>query len=246
MNNHNEQKRDIAWASFRAGLMAGSPIIAGLAPFGLIYGAAAHGLGLSLAQVVGMSLIIFAGSSQLVFLDMWGQGASALVLLLTGLVVNLRMAMYSASISPHLGRPGRLEALLGAYLLTDEGYGLSMGRFLADRPQPPSPLYFYLGAALPTWLAWQTCGLIGYLGGALIPESWPLAMAVPLVFLALLIPMATRGPKITAAIAAMAMALLTAKTPMKLGLIIAVFTGVAAGCLHEKLAGQALRQKGWE
>lgn len=223
--------------SFSLGLAAGSPIMAGVAPFGLIYGAAARGLDLSLGQTMGMSLSIFAGSSQLVFLDLWGQGASVLALILTGLVINLRMAMYSASIAPHLGPLGFPRSIVAAYFLTDEGYALSMGRFLSRREPPSSPFHFYLGAALPTWLSWQSCSLAGYLAGALIPESWPLGMAVPLVFLALLVPMLARGPKLTAALAAMAVAIAAARLPMNLGLILAVFVGIAAGLLHSRLGG---------
>lgn len=224
-------------ASFCLGLAAGSPIMAGVAPFGLIYGAAARGLDLSLGQTVGMSLTIFAGSSQLVFLDLWGQDASALALILTGLIINLRMAMYSASIAPHFGPLGPPRTLIAAYFLTDEGYALSMGRFLSRREPPSSPFYFYLGAALPTWLSWQTCSLTGYLAGALIPESWSLGIAVPLVFLALLIPMLAKGPKITAALVSMAVAIAAARLPLNLGLILAVFSGIAAGLIHSRLRG---------
>ena len=219
-------------ASLAAGLAAGWPIVAGVIPFGLIYGAAARALGLSVWQSAGMSLAVFAGSSQLVFLDMWGQGAGALVLAVTGLVINLRMAMYGASVTPYLGRLGPWEALAASYLLTDESYGLSMGRFLSRRQQPMSSLYFFLGAGLPTWLGWQLSCLAGYLAGALIPPDWPLEMAVPLVFLALLVPMLARGPKTTAALAAMVMAVAGAGLPMNSGLLLAVFSGVAAGMVH--------------
>ncbi len=220
--------------SWRLGLRAGCPIVAGVAPFGVIYGAAANALGLSLAQTTGMSLAVFAGSSQLVFLDLWGQGASTLALVLTGLVVNLRMAMYSASIAPRLGPLAPWQSLVGAYYLTDEGYGVSMGYFLRKSP-PASSFYFFLGAAFPTWLSWQVSGLAGYLAGNVIPESWPLKMAVPLVFLALLVPMLTRGPKLTAAAAAMALAGAGARLPLNLGLLLAVFGGIAAGLIHSRM-----------
>lgn len=222
------------WRSFCLGIRAGCPIVAGAIPFGVIYGAAAGALGLSLAQTTGMSLVVFAGSSQLVFLDLWGQGASTLALILTGLVINLRMAMYSASIAPRLGPLPAWQSLFGAYFLTDEGYGVSMGYFLRKSP-PASPFYFYLGAAFPTWLAWQVAGLAGYLAGNVIPANWPLKMAVPLVFLALLVPMLTRGPKLTAAGVAMVLAVAGARLPLNLGLLAAVFGGIAAGLMHSRM-----------
>lgn len=225
--------------SFYLGLKAGSPIMAGVTPFGLIYGAAARDLGLSLTQTCGMSLAIFGGASQLVFLDLWSQGASTLVLIATGLVVNLRMLMYSASIAPRLGPLNPVQALIGAYFLTDESYGLSMSRYFSRRRQPTSPFYFFLGAGFPTWLSWQVSSLIGYLAGALLPESWPLGLAVPLVFLSLLVPMLAGGPKLVAALAAMITAVLAAEMPMNLGLLLAVFIGIAAGLAHEKMLAAA-------
>ena len=230
--------------SFFLGVKSGAPLIAGVIPFGLIYGTAARGLGLSLTETIGMSLSIFAGSSQLVFLELWGQSASMLVLILTGLIINLRMGMYSASIAPKLGKLGSLEGLVGSYALTDESYGISMAYFLSRRQQPPSPFYFYLGSAFPTWSGWQICSVTGYLAGTLIPESWPLGMAVPLVFLALLIPMLAKGPKLTAALAAIITAVPAAQMPMNLGLLVAVFIGVAAGLIHEKLLNRGQLERG--
>ncbi|UQZ89822.1 branched-chain amino acid ABC transporter permease [Deltaproteobacteria bacterium Smac51] len=226
-------------SSFTAGLATGCPIVMGLVPIGLVYGAAAGAMGLSLIQTVGMSLTIYSGSSQLVFLDMWGQGASTLVLTLTCLVMNLRMGMYGASLAPRLGEVSGARSAAAAYLITDESYGLSMGHFLSRKAQPASPLSFYFGAALPTWISWQLSGLAGHLVGALIPPSWPLNMAVPLVFLALLVPMLARGPKLSAAAAAMITAVAGAGIPMNLGLILAVAVGIAAGMIHSSLSGKA-------
>ncbi len=225
------------WISLQEGFWAGSPIMAGVAPFGIIYGVAANSLGLTLAQTIGMSLGIFGGAAQLVFLDLWGQGASVLVLTLAGLVVNLRLAMYSASIAPRFGSLTFGRSLLASYLLTDESYGVSMGRFLSPKTPPASQLCFFIGTGLPTWLIWQISGLVGYMGGSLIPSSWPLGMAVPLVFMSLLIPMLARGPKTSAALTAMVLAVLTAKMPMKLGLIISVLGGISVGIAHQRYSG---------
>ena len=237
-NMNNGKHRSKTTESFFAGLSAGSPIVAGIIPFGLVYGATANSLGLSLLETCGMSLIVFAGSTQLVFLDLWGQNASLAVIVLTGLVVNLRMIVYSASLSTQLGPLSSGQSLAGPYFLGDESYGVSMACFASGKKRPPSPFYFYVGTAIPTCLSWQLSGLAGYVGGSFIPKSWPLGMAVPLIFLALLVPMLDRGPKLTTALTAVVAAVTLAGLPMKLGLIAAVFSGIAAGVVHVKIRGE--------
>jgi len=228
-------------ADWAAGFTAGAPLVAGVLPFALIYGALARELGLSLAQASGMSLAVFAGAAQLVFLNLWGQGASFAALVVACLVINLRLAMYSASLAPHLARCGPLRRLCAAYFLTDESYGTSLGRFLSPRPQPASAFFFFLGSAGPCWLSWQTGGVAGYLAGAFIPEAVGrlLGLAVPLVFVALLAPLVARGPRLTAALSAMVTAVAGAGLPLNLGLILAIFAGLAAGLVHRKIRGGA-------
>jgi len=222
------------WA---AGFTAGAPLVAGVLPFALIYGALARELGLSLAQTSGMSLAVFAGSAQLVFLNLWGQGVSLAALVVACLVINLRLAMYSASLAPHLANCGPLRRLCAAYFMTDESYGTSLGRFLSSRPQPASTFFFFLGSAGPCWLSWQGGGVAGYLAGAFIPEAAGrlLALAVPLVFMALLAPLVARGPRLTAALTAMVVAVAGARLPLNLGLIAGIFAGLAAGLIHRKI-----------
>ena len=227
------------WADLAAGFAAGSPLIAGVLPFALIYGALARELGLSLVQTSGMSLAVFAGSAQLVFLNLWGQGASLAALIVASLVINLRLAMYCASLAPHLAGVSPLRRLCAAYCLTDESYGTSLGRFLSPRPQPASPFFFFLGSAGPCWLSWQMGGVAGHLAGAFIPEAagQVLGLAVPLVFLALLTPLMAWGPRLTAALTAMVTAVAGAGLPLNLGLIGAIASGLAAGLIHRKIRG---------
>jgi predicted branched-subunit amino acid permease len=229
-------------ADLAAGFAAGAPLVAGVLPFALIYGALARDLGLSLAQTAGMSLAVFAGASQLVFLNLWGQGAALPAIILACLVINLRLVMYSASLAPYLVRSTPSQRFCAAYFLTDESYGTSLGRFMSPRPQPASALFFFLGSASPCWLSWQTGGVAGYLAGAFIPEAAErvMALAVPLVFLALLAPLVTRGPRLTAAIAAMVAAVAGAGLPLNLGLISAVAFGLLAGLAHRKIKGGAV------
>jgi predicted branched-subunit amino acid permease len=229
------------WASaFKAGFAAGTPLLLGVVPFAVIYGAAARDAGLSVFQTLCMSLSVFAGSAQLVFVNLWAAKVAVPVLALTCLAVNLRLLIYGASISLKLDPPkGPMEALARCYLLTDESYAVSMAGFSNPGFRRPRLPYF-LGSGLPTWLSWQSVGLIGYLAGSAVPESWPIGLAVPLIFLALLFSILRasserRAPKWLAAGAGGLVAVALKSLPLNLGLLTAIIAGVLAGLAAEKL-----------
>ncbi len=73
-----------------------------------------------------MSSVVFAGSAQFIAVQLLGAGASAVVILMVVFIVNLRHALYSASMAPHLRHLGPGWKLLLAYLLTDEAYVVSI------------------------------------------------------------------------------------------------------------------------
>jgi len=113
-------------SEFLAGVRAELPILLGVAPFGMIYGALAMTAGLPVAMAQAMSSVVFAGSAQFIAVQLIAGGAPALVLLLTTFVVNIRHMLYSASVAPYLHglRPGWKWLL--AYLLTDEAYAVAI------------------------------------------------------------------------------------------------------------------------
>lgn len=224
-------------ASLTAGFMAGSPILLGLVPFGLIYGLTAAETGLTLPQVCGMSLLVFAGSAQLVFVKLWSAKTAWLAAAITCLVVNLRLMMYSASLKPYLGPLSWPQKAAGAYCLTDESYALSLGRLMNPGLKPVAPFPYYIGAAMPTWLGWQLSGLSGYLAGSLLPPGIPFEFAVPLTFLALLLPLLISPAKLAAALTAGLAVMLARKLPHNLGLIAAVAVGALSGWVWDHWRG---------
>jgi len=219
--------------AFLAGARAVAPILLGVVPFGLITGAATVAIGIPPTSAVGMSLLVFAGASQLAAIELLGVKAPALVIVATALIVNLRFSMYSASIAPWFpGLPGRWKGPF-AYLLTDQAYAVSITRFDRDVPEP-ARLSFYLGAACALWLTWQVSFAIGAASGGRVPESWSLDFAVPLTLLALLpASVADRAALVTVGATAVASAFV-AGLPLNLGVIAAVVIGVAAGSSFER------------
>ncbi len=210
------------------------PILVGVAPFGMIYGVLALTAGLNAATAQAMSSVVFAGSAQFMTVQLLAQNTPLLVVALTGFVINLRHALYSASVAPYLRHlPGRWKALL-AYLLTDEAYAVVITRYQGKEHPGPTDHWYFLGAGLALWTTWQISTGVGIFLGTQVPESWQLDFALPLTFVALVVPALKDRAALLAALAGGVMALLAYGMPFKLGLIVAAFVGIIAGMLGER------------
>lgn len=210
-----------------------SPLMLGVAPFGIVAGISAVDAGLSLGQAVGMSVIVFAGASQLAALELLNGNAPLAVVVLTAVVINLRLLMYSASIAPYF-QPfsSRLKAGL-AYVLTDQAYALAVSRYRTA--EETDRVGYYLGAALTLWVVWQVTTAIGAVAQAGIPEALALEFTVPLVFLALLVPAMGDGPTTLAGLVGGTVAVVAAGLPLNLGLLVGATVGIAAGYASESV-----------
>ena len=218
--------------SFWAGVRAEFPLLIGVFPFGLIYGALALGAGLAPLEAQMMSSIVFAGSAQFITAQLVRDAAPGLIIVLTIAVVNLRHMLYSASVAPYIVHlPRRWKTVL-AYLLTDEAYAVA-GLHYENHGLTPAGHWFFLGAGLALWTTWQISCALGIFLGAALPPAWPLDFALPLTFIAMVMPVLKDKPALAAALSAGAVALLAQGLPFKLGLILAALVGIFTGTYLE-------------
>lgn len=177
-----------AWrAELRAGYVTMLPLWLGAAPFGIIYAISALAAGLSPAQTVVMSLLVFAGASQFTAVGMVAAGAGPLAITITTLIVNARHLLMSASLAPHMRGVGPWTRLLAAAQLTDESYAVGMGRYLAGRGSPA----FQIGCNLSLYTCWPLSAIVGIMLGQAIPDpaAYGLDLVFPLTFIGLLVPL---------------------------------------------------------
>jgi len=179
-----------------------------------------------------MSSIVFAGSSQFVAAQLFHDGAPGFVIILTIAVVNLRHMLYSASLAPFLKNLSLRWKILLSYLLTDEAYAPSIINYEKDGIQPFSH-WFVFGAGFALWFTWQMSTAIGIFLGAAIPEEWSLDFALPLTFIAMVVPTLKNRSMVAAALSAGLVALLAYSFPFKLGIILAALTGIIVGTTLE-------------
>jgi len=217
---------------FWLGVRAEIPLLIGVFPFGMIYGALAMNAGLPKAASQMMSSIVFAGSAQFVTTQLVRDAAPGLVIVLTIAVVNLRHVLYSASLAPYLASLSTRWKMLLSYLLTDEAYAPTIIKYEREGRQPLSH-WFLMGAGLALWSTWQVSTALGIFLGTAIPASWSLDFALPLTFIAMVVPVLRGRPHVAAALSAGVVALVAYSLPYKLGLILAALVGIAIGTYLE-------------
>lgn len=228
--------RQFAGSDFVAGMQAMTPILISVLPFAMITGVVSVRLGLSAWQAAAGSVLMFAGTAQIAAMQLFAQGAPLLVILVTVFFINLRFVMYSASIALHIRGAAPWIKALAAYPLTDQSFMVSLYGF-EQRHSRGRRLWFYAGAALSLWCAWQLALLAGAVLGGQLPEDWGLEFAVPLTFLALLIPAIVDRATLAATVVAASVAVAAHSLPWNMSLIAGALAGVAAGMATARLTG---------
>jgi 4-azaleucine resistance transporter AzlC len=224
-------------SEFSGGVRAQLPILLGTSPFGLIYGILAMDAGLPVEVALGMSMIVFAGSSQFIAAQLFASATPGIVIILTTFVVNLRHMLYSASVAPYVRHLSPVWKYLLAFLLTDEAYAVSITYYEHSSPadvRHTNTHWYFLGAGLTLWVSWQISTAVGIFVGAQVPKSWSLDFTLALTFIALVIPVLRNRPAVLAALTAGIVALAAHDLPYNLGLILAVLAGIAAGVAGER------------
>ena len=225
--------------AFRHGLIQSLPFLLVLAPFGLLFGVVASEAGLHLPQVMGFSVLVLAGASQFTAVQLMSEHTPALIVIITAIAVNLRMAMYSASMVPWLGGASPRQRGLIAYLLIDQNFALSVQHYEKNpRLSMTQRIAYFLGASVSCCVPWAVFSTLGFVLGRAIPESWALDFAVPITFLAMIGPMLRTPAHVAAALVAIVASLAFASLPSGLGLFVAaplaMLTGAGVEVLTER------------
>jgi 4-azaleucine resistance transporter AzlC len=227
---------------FLAGARDTIPMLVGASPFGLIFGTLAIGSGLPVWLTLGLSALVFAGSSQFVAVSLIGSGAALPVIWLTTFVVNLRHALYSATLLPYArALPARWRWAL-AFWLTDETFAVVENQ-LRHHSSPQDGAHYWLGSSLAMYFNWQLWTIAGVVLGQSIPGLATLGLDFAMVatFAAIVALQLRERPVLFAAVVAGTVALLARGLPYKLGLMLAAVSGVGAGMLAEAWSGRIKR-----
>lgn len=228
-----------ATGAFWRGVRDALPFGLVVGPFGIVFGVVATEAGLTLVETMAFSILVIAGAAQFAALQQMSEHAPTIIVILTALAVNLRMAMYSAALLPHLGEAPLWQRACVAYLNFDQSYAMSVSEY-ERRPRMPlsERLAYFFGVCLPVAPSWYLMTLVGALVGQRIPPEYALDFAIPITFIAVMAPMLKSLAHVAAAVTSVMAALALAFIPYNAGLLIAAGLAMVVGARVETgLAG---------
>jgi predicted branched-subunit amino acid permease len=154
-------------------------------PFGVAFGVAATGAGLSLAEASAFSLLVFAGSAQFAAIEIIGRGGGAVPAIAAGLLLNLRCLAFGIVMAPSLPGPWWKRALW-SHLMIDESTAVA-----TVQRDPRWRRYGFGYAGLAIFVAWNISTVVGAAArsstGHLVTTAG-IDATIPAAFLALLWP----------------------------------------------------------
>ncbi len=224
--------------AFREGMRDVSPQSPGIAAWGLMTGVAMVKSGMSVFEAVAMTLMVFAGSSQLAAIPLIVAGAPAWVILATGFCVNLRFVVFSLHLRPYLMHLPLWQRLGHGYLTADISYVLFTRRFHQPGHTPEEKLQqeaYLAGNDFLNWLSWIIASLVGIGLANMIPTSWGLGFAGILCLLGIQCSLASSRMRILSSVVAGAAAVVAYALPLKLNIVFAIAVAVILCLTVERL-----------
>lgn len=168
----------------KEGFVTAIPVVLGYLPVAITFGLLSKNTGISFGDTSLSSIIIYAGASQFMALDLISAGVSTGSIILATFLLNLRHLMMSASLSMKLEDIKRPYLPLVAFGITDETFSV-----LSFNKKKLS-LAFVLTINIIAYFTWVSGTMFGYLVGEVLPKSLQSSLSIGLyaMFAALLFP----------------------------------------------------------
>ena len=219
--------------TFIKGILDILPLMIPVVPFGIIYGVIGVEIGFSPMEVFAMSFVIFAGSSQIAFAQLFAAGASPLVMISSVAVINSRHILYGAVLAEYLGKLRLTWKILLSYLMADQAFSVSSAYFKKNIKN--KNVHFHmLGSGLTLWSLWQLSTLIGIVLGNIVPAQLGLEFAIPLTFFSLILSELRKLDHIVIILISGICSVLTYNFPFKIYIIFSAIFSLAISIMINK------------
>ena len=243
----NPAARLLGDPDFRRGARDMLAMAPGIGAWGMVTGVAMVKGGLSVPLAVLMSFAVYAGSAQLAALPLLAAGAPMWVIWAAAFCVNLRFVIYSAQWRPYFGHLPLRQRMAFGYLAAD----LNLIAFQRAYPsglqgprREPGQIPYYLGGVAVLWSVWQGPSMLGIALANFVPTAWGLGFAGTLAMVGLTYGLLSDRSTWVAAVVAGTAAVAAFSLPLKLNIIVAIASAVAAGLLMDQADKASRRLRG--
>ena len=219
--------------TFIKGILDILPLMIPVVPFGIIYGVIGVEIGFSPMEVFAMSFVIFAGSSQIAFAQLFAAGASPLVMISSVAVINSRHILYGSVLAEYLGKLRLTWKILLSYLMADQAFSVSSAYFKKNVKNKNAHFHM-LGSGLTLWSLWQLSTLIGIVLGNIVPAQLGLEFAIPLTFFSLILSELRKLDHIVIILISGICSVLTYNFPFKIYIIFSAIFSLAISVMINK------------
>ncbi|XDZ52109.1 AzlC family ABC transporter permease [Neisseriaceae bacterium CLB008] len=208
------------------------PLCLAVLPWGILAGSMAVNTGLSLAQSIGMSAIIFAGAAQLVTLGMLAAGASMLTIVVSVFFITAQHLLYGLTLRPQIAPMKPLRRFGLGFLLTDELFALSTG-------DKKSSFAYLFGAGLTFYLAWVLFSLAGIALASAVPDldAYHLDFSIVATFITIVVPMLRNFASLVGVVVSLVLSIVLTHLQIEGAIIVAGLLGMFAAVLAARWQG---------
>jgi len=232
--------------AYRQGFFDMLSVAPGIAAWGLMTGVAMVKSGMSTLDALAMSLVVFAGSSQLAAIPLLAAGAPMWVILVTAFCVNLRFVVFSAHMRRYVMHLPRWQRLLVGYFTADLTYALFTRRYPVPAEEGSALLAqtgYLAGNAGINWFSWMSCSVLGVALANYIPPAWGLGFAGVLALTGVLCSLATSRLRVLSAALAASVAVAAYALPLKLNILLAIAVAVGLCLALENALAPAVKEQ---
>lgn len=168
-------------ADFLDGMRQCMPVVIASSPFSMLFGTVAVQNGLTVGEATLMSVAMFAGASQLVGMELFGQKVAPWLIVLSIFAVNFRHVLYSAAMGRRMRNWSWTRRIVAFFLLTDAQYAFGEKQALTGR----LTFAWYMGYGIFLYSCWVIGTVVGAMFGNLIPDPHALGLdfMLPIYFL---------------------------------------------------------------
>ena len=219
---------------FRLALRECAPVAIGIMAWGLVAGVAMSKTGMGAPLAIFMSILVYAGSAQIAVIPLIAADAPMWVVWATAACVSLRFLVYSYYYRPYFKHLPRQRRLFMSYFMGDTNFAV----FIAKFPEPDGSVAqqaYFAGAALVTYVSWQTSIIVGIIAGQVVPQAWGLGFAGTMALLALSCTQMRSLSTCFAAVVACVAAVAAYRLPLHLNIVVAIAAAIAVGTLLRRL-----------